>query len=272
MLHLNTPQYLEIVNRGVVALVGDVVPLPSRILDVGCGSGVNGEAIRTRYGSHVVGIDSSPEAVRVARSRLNGAHVGDATRPETYPTAVLEETWDMVIFADMLEHLPDPLDALRRHIELLRPRHVLLSLPNVAIWNVRLGLLMGRFSYTETGTLDRTHLRFFTRRTIGNLIAAVGLRAERWQVTPGLLRPLAPVIKQLLARGMAGPGNSPPVEALTNSPCWRLYERWVYPAEHLIARLWPGLLAFQYVVLCSTGHNSGGHDERAPGPAQPERT
>ncbi len=63
----------------------------------------------------------------------------------------------------MLEHLTDPLDVLKRHQRLLGPGGVwLISLANVAIWNVRLALLMGQFEYGDPGTLDRTHMRFFT--------------------------------------------------------------------------------------------------------------
>ncbi len=60
--------------------------------------------------------------------------------------------------------MADPIAALRGYRHFLAPGgRVLVSVPNVAVWNVRFGLLFGRFEYTPTGTLDRTHLRFFTR-------------------------------------------------------------------------------------------------------------
>jgi len=69
---------------------------------------------------------------------------------------------------------------------------VLISLPNVAIWNVRLELLFGRFRYQDTGTLDRTHIRFFTRRSFRELLASCGLEVARSRITPGILRRSCP--------------------------------------------------------------------------------
>jgi len=77
---------------------------------------------------------------------------------------------------------------------------VLISLPNVAIWNVRLELLFGRFRYQDTGTLDRTHIRFFTRRSFRELLASCGLEVARSRITPGILRPFVPLIKLLFSR------------------------------------------------------------------------
>lgn len=115
--------------------------------------------------------------------------------------------------ADVLEHLADPgraLDLLRR---LVKPEGVLLvSLPNVANVAVRLPLLFGRFTYAPRGLLDSSHLRFFTRRTGRDLLAAHGFRVRAVTPTampvelalPGLargpLRPLVRAVALLLAR------------------------------------------------------------------------
>ena len=80
---------------------------------------------------------------------------------------------------DVLEHLVDPADVLRRVRSHLRPGGVgLVSLPNVAHWSVRKELAMGRFEYTPSGLLDETHLRFFTLHTGSALIEDAG-----WQIT-----------------------------------------------------------------------------------------
>ena len=83
------------------------------------------------------------------------------------------------MFGDTLEHLADPVAVLRR----LRPAladdgALVVSIPNVANWAMRLGLLAGRFRYTERGILDRTHLRFYTARTVREMLAEAGFRTE----------------------------------------------------------------------------------------------
>jgi 2-polyprenyl-3-methyl-5-hydroxy-6-metoxy-1,4-benzoquinol methylase len=93
--------------------------------------------------------------------------------------------YDVVVCADIIEHLAHPQAALRRLLA-LQPEgcRFIISVPNVAnIW-VRLNLLFGRFDYTDRGILDRTHLRFFTRHTFVALLEAVGLQMTDLDVTP----------------------------------------------------------------------------------------
>jgi 2-polyprenyl-3-methyl-5-hydroxy-6-metoxy-1,4-benzoquinol methylase len=91
----------------------------------------------------------------------------------------------VVICADILEHTPDPSNELHRLVCLQPSRSVFfISVPNIAnIW-VRLNLLFGRFNYTDRGILDRTHLRFFTRSTITQMISTAGLEIEKIVPTP----------------------------------------------------------------------------------------
>jgi hypothetical protein len=125
---------------------------------------------------------------------------------------------------------------------------VLISLPNVAIWNVRLALLAGQFEYGDTGTLDRTHLRFFTRRSFFRFLSQAGLSVSRNRITPGILRPLVPWIKQLYGQGSEAAQQSDSSSIMDSAP-YRAYMRWLYPLERWICGLWPGLLAFQFVIL-----------------------
>ena len=78
---------------------------------------------------------------------------------------------------------------------------MLISLPNVAIWNVRFALLLGQFEYGDTGTLDRTHMRFFTRRSFRRFLSEAGLAVGRNRITPGILRPFVPLIKRVYGKG-----------------------------------------------------------------------
>ncbi len=89
-----------------------------------------------------------------------------------------EGRFDVLVFGDVLEHLPDPLAALRSTRSLLRPGgHIVLSVPNVAHGDVRLALLVGRFPYADLGLLDSTHLRFFTWDTLRTMLRDAGFVA-----------------------------------------------------------------------------------------------
>src|ERR1700694_4809854 len=107
--------------------------------------------------------------------------------------------FDVIIFADVLEHLAWPIGVLREYLNLLKDDgSVIVSLPNVGLWSVRFSLMFGRFRYDDSGVLDRTHLRFFTQRSATEMLDAAGLRpiAKTWN--PGLLRPLVPLVKRSL--------------------------------------------------------------------------
>jgi SAM-dependent methyltransferase len=218
------------------------------VLDVACGSGVHGAELLRLYGHRVVGVDLSEASIQKAKTRLAEAYVADITHPERYPRFG-RSVFDILVLSDILEHGSDPLDVVARHLPLLAPGgYLLISLPNVAIWNVRLELLFGRFEYQDTGTLDRTHMRFFTRRSVRRFFAEAGLEVRGSRITPGIARPFVPLIKRFYGQGSAKARPTDPSLIMDSAP-YRFYLRWLYPLEHAICRLWPGLLAFQLVAL-----------------------
>jgi O-antigen biosynthesis protein len=86
------------------------------------------------------------------------------------------ETFDVIVFGDVLEHLRDPLPTLRQARTMLSPGgSVVVSVPNIAHGSVRLALLRGKFPYGPLGLLDNTHLRFFTRDGLEDLMREAGL-------------------------------------------------------------------------------------------------
>src|SRR5207247_10606372 len=96
---------------------------------------------------------------------------------------------DLSRFGDVLEHPENPLAVLRGLLPYLEEEgHVLLSLPNIAAWTVRLALLRGSFDYEPSGILDDTHLRFFTRETAQRLATDAGLEVLRVEQNPMLVR------------------------------------------------------------------------------------
>lgn len=228
-------QYFEDVNWGLLRLWGHRAGLD--VLDAGCGFATTSQHIE-KLGNRVVGVESSPEAVRVARSRIREVIEADLQQFTS------DRRFDVIIFADVLEHLPWPVAVLRRYADMLKEGGtVMVSLPNVGLWSVRLSLLFGRFHYQDTGVLDRTHLRFFTRRSATQMLRSAGFEPVRRTYNPGLARPFVPLVKRVL--GGSGRGGDP--AAILQSKPYQLYQRLVYPAERLVARAWPGMLAFQMI-------------------------
>lgn len=220
---------------------------------------MHGAELARLLGHKVTGVDLSAASIEKAKKRLASAYVADVTAPERYPFFG-GEPFDVILFSDMLEHLSDPGDVLERHLALLAPGgHVVISLPNVAIWNVRMGLFFGLFQYTDTGTLDRTHLRFFTRRSLRQFVADAGLAIAGERLTPGIARPFVPLVKKLYGKPGSGEGDS---GSIMESGPYRAYLKWLYPVERLFCRLRPQLLAFQFVLLTRPDEARAGASRR----------
>ena len=229
-------QYFEDANWGLMRLWRGRKGL--RVLDVGCGFATTSARIQ-QLGNDVTGIEESQVACEVATQRLSRVIQSDLQ------TADLGEArFDVIIFADVLEHLPWPVGALRRYVQWLAPGgSVIVSLPNVGLWSVRFAHLFGRWEYEETGVLDRTHLRFFTRRSAKWLLAQCGLEPVRTTYNPGLARPFVPIVRKVVGGDV---GVSNPQSLLSSRP-YRLYLRTIFPLERVISSLWPGMLAFQMI-------------------------
>lgn len=183
--------------------VAALVPLGSgRVLDVGCSAGGLGRRLLAEGRASVVhGIEQHPEAVAAAAAVLD--EVIDLDLENQDLAEVLRaraSTYDVLVAADVLEHLRDPWGALRDLVSVLRPGGlVVASIPNVRVASVVVPLLVqGRFEYRDRGVLDRTHLRFFTRSSARSLLEGAGLTVDTvdrsvawwrtgWKATAGRL-------------------------------------------------------------------------------------
>jgi SAM-dependent methyltransferase len=213
------------------------------VLDLGCGRARIGCEVE-RLGFRVTGIDASPAACTVARRRIGEVLALDILDFDALAATLGDRRFDWLVLADVLEHLPDPLAALRCYRRFLRPDgRLVVSLPNVAVWDNRLRLLFGHFEYADSGTLDRTHLRFFTFRTGRRLLTAAGFEPLRATFEPGIVRAFLPLLKRLIGRGSGGDPS-----AILESRPYRLYARYAMPVEHAVCALAPGLLAFRMVM------------------------
>jgi SAM-dependent methyltransferase len=147
-----------------------------RILDVGCGTGELGRLLQAR-GHQVVGIELAAEMAEQARAHLDEVLTGDV---EVAGFPFPPESFDAILFADVLEHLVDPWRALRAAAEVLAPCGVVVaSIPNLQNIDVIRRLLRGRWEYRERGITDFGHLRFFTLHTIRALFTQAGLELVR---------------------------------------------------------------------------------------------
>jgi 2-polyprenyl-3-methyl-5-hydroxy-6-metoxy-1,4-benzoquinol methylase len=143
------------------------------ILDVGCSSGGLASALMAN-GSRVHGIDLDESAVAQARERGVDAQVFDLESGSI--SALYSDTrFECIIFGDVLEHVVDPGKILcDAHQILEADGYVVISIPNVSHASVALSLVTNRWDGRDVGLLDRTHLRFFTRDTIEDLVASTG--------------------------------------------------------------------------------------------------
>jgi methionine biosynthesis protein MetW len=177
------------------------VPPGSRVLDVGCASGYIGEALSAR-GCRVWGIDRDTAALSVAARSYEAVLDVDLEECDELPWP--ERFFDVVVAADVVEHLRDPSRALRL-LERYVGDRIIVSVPNIAHASVRFPLFLGQFTYRRTGILDETHLRFLTFKTARELVESSGLNVQRLLASSDHFGPLLqlPVARRLL-RGILG--------------------------------------------------------------------
>ena len=143
------------------------------VLDIGAGEGFFAAKLAAN-GNRVSGIDNLSNPARSAQfERYFPADLEQGIAPVIQQLG--GKRFDRVLLLDVLEHLRHPEQILRQSHEALKREGLLIvSLPNIANIYVRLMLLFGRFNYAERGLLDKTHLRFFTRKTARELLEPNG--------------------------------------------------------------------------------------------------
>ena len=193
-----------------------------RALDVGAADGFLAELL-TRQGWQVTALERDPAQAAKARGRCHEVIVTDLD--EAAPR--LQGLFDAIVYGDVLEHLSDPLPVLvALDRALAADGRVIVSVPNVAHLWVRFSLALGRWDYADRGILDRTHLRFFTKRSFTALLRDAGLSVEEIVATPVPLPLVVP--PRLHGRALDA------VHALSAGA----------------ARAWKGGLVYQFVAVC----------------------
>lgn len=200
-------------HRFLVESVGNT---PVRVLDVGTWNGFLGREL-ARRGHQLFGVEKDPHRASEAAGFYCELFVGDVETLPDLPGA----PFDVILCGDVLEHLREPLQVLKHLVCYLRPGgRLFVTVPNVAFIACRLALLFGVFHYRDRGIMDRTHLRFFTKATLGQLLREAGLAVDSIKGLP------------------------PPLPLL-----WPATSRWparlVLETLALAAAMWPTLWAYQ---------------------------
>lgn len=158
---------LKYKNSGNFKLLDLISASPGRVLDCGCGAGDNARILRQR-GWCVTGVTIDPQEQAAAQQFCETVYIADL---ENGLPSEIAGPFDAVIASHVLEHLARPERLLRDLHPILSPHGELaVALPNIAHYRQRFLRLRGQFNYTETGQLDRTHLRFYTYRTARQLL------------------------------------------------------------------------------------------------------
>lgn len=178
-----------------------------RLLDVGCGEGKTAAAARLMYpGLEVSGLEFAEEVIPIAAMKLDRIIRADLNSVTELPVA--PGYFDVMIFADVLEHLLDPERTLLNLLPYLATDGlIIVSVPNVKHWSVLAPLLASdRFEYTDAGLLDRTHVHFFTLHEAHSMLLRVGLTelvaASRVEMLPTHADLVSPLISAAEAYGV----------------------------------------------------------------------
>ena len=176
------------------------IPAESKCLDVGCWTGNLGKMLIAKKGCTVDGIDVNKSVLKSAKRNGYRSTYDINLNNDNYALEGIENNYDVIICADIIEHLINPervLNELKK--KLSKNGIIIISLPNVAFLLNRLQLLFGKWNYREFGTLDKTHLKFFTVDSLIKLVTTADFRIVK--VKPynqfGLLRYIEPLNKLL---------------------------------------------------------------------------
>lgn len=171
-----------------------------RILDVGCATGRIAEKLRREKNCYVVGIEINQEMAKIAQNRCDKLIIADVELLKSIDFP--EGYFDIILFADVLEHCRNPGEILQNFRKYLSDTgYILVSVPNAANWEIRIKLLLGKFDYAGGTILDDGHLKFFTLQSIKRLIREAHFDVVEVKSRNVVLRHLGRFWKTLFAWG-----------------------------------------------------------------------
>lgn len=210
---------LKLSPTGSHMQIVDAIRPSSEVLDLGCSQGLLARPLGEKD-VRVTGVDLGL-GERLA-DELAEYHRRDLERPLELPVG---RVFDYVVCADVIEHVKGRTQLLRsarRHLK--QDGRLIISTPNIALWFYRLSLLVGRFEYGPRGVLDETHVHLFTGSTFRRTVERAGFRVVRQRVT------------------------ALPFEVVFQSTGRSRFVRSLARGYHLLARLWPSMFAYQFIL------------------------
>lgn len=160
-----------------LALVAKQIPSHSKVLDIGCGAGDLGHYLRKEKNCYVVGLEYSEASITLAKEKLDKVMFIDLNQQRM--DELLNEQFDVIVMADILEHIYTPEETLQSAQSLLKAQgKCVLSIPNAAYIGALLSLYDDQWQYREEGILDRTHIRFYTKNSVMALLKANGFTGQ----------------------------------------------------------------------------------------------
>jgi len=168
----------------------------STVLEIGCASGYIGRYLKEKKNCTIYGVEIDKDYADLAKPYYEKIIVGDVENDNTLKQLTLNFehlTFNFILCMNILEHLKNPQVFLTKLKKYLNPKgYLIITLPNIAHWSIRFKLLFGNFDYEKglfgsdhgKGVMDETHLKFFTLKTMKNLITDAGYKIEHISFDP----------------------------------------------------------------------------------------
>lgn len=162
-----------------------LVPHNSKILELGCATGFMSRYFTKEKQCQVYGVDIDKKALAIAKKYCHKTILGNLDNPTTWNKIKQFKPFDVVFASSVIEHLINPKNQLQLIKQVLKPKGILIiTVPNVAHWRMRLQLMLGKWDYQAFGLLDKNHLRFFTYFTFQQLLKNAGFKINTIAIDP----------------------------------------------------------------------------------------
>jgi 2-polyprenyl-3-methyl-5-hydroxy-6-metoxy-1,4-benzoquinol methylase len=237
--------YQPEINQVAFDLVSKVIKEKKdvkKILDVGCGYGLLSKELKKTYPKlDLYGIEHAKETSHSSQKilKLLQYNIEDIA---LIRRKLKTQKFDIIIFSDVLEHLYDPVGIIKSYQSLLKEDGIIVvTVPNIANIFNRIALLFGFFNYSETGVMDKTHIRFFNRKNLKQLAKESNLKIVSEKYDSIIVRWFVPLIKIFISNNK-GSGN------ILDSKLYQFYFKYLRPIEELFSTLLPSLFAFRLGV------------------------
>ena len=161
-------------------VMAELPPSVRSLLDIGCGHGAFGKAVKKRFRCRIVGVELNPVVAAAAEQLLDRVIAADVLETD------IAEKFEVITLNDVLEHLVDPDRLLRRLHRVIEPDgRLVLSIPNIGHWSIVDDLIAGRWDYLPAGILCADHVKFFTQGGIEKLLRNNGWTVAKTTKIPG---------------------------------------------------------------------------------------